>query len=1007
MTGPDDARPNFFLLLGLDPAAPWDEALFHRELSRHEASWTRVAGGDGGPASEAGARLSLREQIDRVMRDPELREAERERAAQAEEAARNAQRAAVSNRLDVLLARGFLLEGEVAKLRADFAEVLDAHPDLGRRLAGAPVRQALSELPEALEPSHEEELRRHLDGVRAQSLYEVLREVDATVTHTSPREVLLRAAVALGDRAGASQDGRHPKARHWARLSILAGSVFESDDSRRRHDVSMWQARLQLLLADFEATLSVAAEVSAAQVELFLRRARESGVEDLDQARVQLVEHFRALRWPVQLPAEETQRQLTRLLQCVYCHELNEPHERACRTCGEDLDIPCPSCGQVEPRYGGGCRCGFPIGQRVRAESLLRKARSALDAHDLAGAESELDRVERLWHLPPDRADDLAARISATRRHLTETRDRATEEAAVVNLLIRQRKFVTAVQRLGAAPGGLPRREQLLAQAERAVERAQELHRQAQQPGRTSAARVRLYTEALQVCDDFAPARAALRGIPPAPPVRVRAKVEDLADGVRLDWQPSPDPDVSYEVYRGTGNQAPRYAEERSEQRRIGTTNGTTWRDGTAVEMPGRTLWYAVFTERHGAYSTAATADSVIVPAAATDVRAAAENGRVVLSAQVSERAARIEVRRTALDNGEERLVPFERGEGRAVDTDVRTGVRYRYTVSVSYRDDAGTEWWSPEVTCEVTPIERPVSLDPPTATALPTVTGMYRHLVQLRWPVEVGAVRIVRQPGAGQLREGDVVPEDKLGRGGRVLSGGPPVDDVWIDATLDLCSYFPVLLLEGSGYVGRARRYARASEPGDVEGAYDGAMVRLGWRWPDEVVAALVGYDPAGMPVDPTTAPGQRVVDRVGRGTYGGVELPVDVDELHVRVATVVRRHGLDFVTSGVPVRVRRPAVRVGYVVRTTRRHRELVLRAGQRVPLPGLVLVAGAGRDPYTRADGRTVLVVPPHQTVDGDRVIPLPRDSEREPYYRLFTDTAGDRMPVELVWLPTVGY
>lgn len=1004
MTGPDQERPNFFVLLGLDPAAPWDEALFNREFTRQRAGWTKAASGVGQRASRAKANLFLKEQIEKVMRDPERREEERKRAAQLDEVARNTRRAELSARLDVLLARGFLLEEEVTKLRVDYAEVLGADPDLGRRLDDAPVRPALSAVPEALDPTREREILNHLEGVRAQSLYDVLREVDATVTHTSPREVLLAAARVLGDRAQGTMDKRDPGVLHRERLSSLAGVVFESDDSRHRHDVSMRQARLRSLLRDFEATLSIAAEVSATQVELFLRQAREGGVEDLDQARSHLVAHFRALGWPVQLPAEETQRQLARLVQCAYCHELNEPHERVCRTCGEGLRIPCPNCAQVEPRYGGGCRCGFPIGQRALVESILAEARSALDRRDFVQVEVRLEKVERIWQLPPDRADDLTARIRATRQGLEEARGQITAVETTVRRLLQQRRFVAALAQLRAAPDGLPQRDQLLVQAEQAVERARELCQRARQPEHTSATRAELYAEALRICEDFESARSELRRIPPEPPRQVRAVVEGPAVGVRVEWRPSLDVDVSYVVVRGTGAEAPRYAEDRPDQRRIATIAGTTWRDQDAVGMPGRTLWYAVFTERRGTYSAPATAASVFVAADATDVRCVAEDGRVVLTWRMPEHAARIEVKRKALDSGVERTVKVEPGVGRAVDAEVRKGVRYRYTVSVGYRDTDGSEWWSPGVSRDVTPIERPVPPGPLTATAIPSRTGMHVHRVQLRWPpTEAGSVRIVRQAGAGWLREGEVLTESALRRDSLVLSDESPANDVWIEAGLDVCSYFPVLLVEDSGYVGRARRYAHTDEPADVEGEFGGATVRLGWCWPDGVVAALVGHDLVGPPTDPTAAAGQVVVDRVGGEPYGGVELPAGDGELYALVASVVRRGGLDFVTSGVPVRVRRPNVRVEYAVRTLRWRRELVLWAERPVTLPALVLVGRTGRVPHTRSDGMPVKDIPPGLTVHGERAVELKRGPGDESHHRLFTLTATDSVVVELAPRP----
>ncbi|GIJ27003.1 hypothetical protein Vqi01_21650 [Micromonospora qiuiae] len=1004
MTGQDDKRPNFFLLLGLDPNASWDQALFTREFAQHRASWTKASTGLGRRAQEAKKNLFLAKKIEQLMRDPTLREQERDQASQLQEAGRIARRRDLNDRLDVLLARGFLLDEEVSKLREDFAEALESSPELRQRLDAASVREAKPADEASLAPSVETELLNNLSGVGAKSLYDVLRDIDQAITDTSPRELLLAAADQLADRAHKIKDKRDPKVLHWERLSRLARVVFGTEEERRRHDVSMRRAQLRFLVSTFEEALSVAREMTAGQVELFLRRAREQGIDDLDDARSYLVAYFQTRKWPVQLPAEESQRQIARLIQCVYCHELNQPNERACRTCAEDLQIPCPNCGQVEPRYGGGCRCGFPIGQRMLVESLLVEVRSATERLDFAQAGLHLERAERIWRLPPGRSDDLTVSILAARGALDETQRQVTTMVATVERLIMGRQFVAAEQRLRAASEGLPRRDQLLKQAGRAVAQARKLYQRARHPDLPAATRAELYAEALRICDDFEPARSELQQIPPEPPSQVVALVDSPAVGVRLTWRPAPEPDVSYLVVRGTATRAPRHPEDLPDQQRLTTTTETTWWDRTATELPGQTLWYAVFTERRGTFSTPAVAAPVLVAADAADVRATAQDSAVVLTWRAPKHAARVEVRRTPLDSGADGAVLTGFAAGRAVDIEVHKGVRYRYTVRVAYRDASGALWWSPGVHQDITPVERPALPGPLTVTAKPTITGMYRHRVQLRWPAaDAGAVRVVRQAGAGWLREGEVVAEKVLGRDGRILADGE--DDIWIDSQFDVCSYFPVLLLENLGYVGRARRYAHVDEPTDVEGEFGGGSVRLGWRWPDGAVAALVGHDAVALPVDPTTAPGQLMVNRVGAELYGGLELPDGGDERYALVATVIRRDGLEFVTSGVPVSVRRPAVRVEYAVRhPALRRPELILWAERPTALPSLVLVSRLGRAPHTRADGTEVMKVP-ERTVRGQQTLALPRSTGDEPQYRLFTATTSDSVAVELAQRPAV--
>ncbi|HEY0697543.1 MAG TPA: hypothetical protein VGD43_07005, partial [Micromonospora sp.] len=391
--------------------------------------------------------------------------------------------------------------------------------------------------------------------------------------------------------------------------------------------------------------------------------------------------------------------------------------------------------------------------------------------------------------------------------------------------------------------------------------------------------------------------------------------------------------------------------------------------------------------------------DPVLVAADATDLRSRAEDGRVVLTWQLPEHATRVEVRRSAVDSADTVLLP-DVEPARVVATRVDNGVRYRYTVRVAYRDPSGRLWWSAGVDHTVTPVERPAPPGPLTVTAVPSKTGLFLHRTQVRWPAaEFGRIRVVRQPGAGSLREGERVGADTVDRNGHVLRETSPADDIWIEPHLEVCSYFPVLVIDDVGYVGRARRYAKAADPVDPQGEFVGSVVRLGWTWSGDATAALVGYDASTSPVDPTTASGQLVVARADGDRFGGCDLPVGGDGAHVVVAGVVRRHGVDFVTSGVGLSVQRAPHRVRYEVRApSRRRRELVLFPGQPLTLPALVLVGRPDRPPRTRDDGEPVARIEP-MPIAGRHPVRLPRADATELRYRLFTASAAESGTVEL--------
>jgi hypothetical protein len=410
-------------------------------------------------------------------------------------------------------------------------------------------------------------------------------------------------------------------------------------------------------------------------------------------------------------------------------------------------------------------------------------------------------------------------------------------------------------------------------------------------------------------------------------------------------------------------------------------------------------LTYAVFTERSGTLSAPAVAAPVVV-AADADVRCQAQDGQVVVTWSVPEHAVGAEVVRQTVGEPASPIVLAGAEAGRLVDTGVRNGVRYRYTVRIAYSDPGGRRLWSGGRSQDVTPRKRPAPPGPLIVTGSRPEFGFSEHKTQIRCPPpERGIVKVVRQAGSESLHNGDQRPEGDLRRDGLVLEGTPPVADFWIDKGITRCSYVPVLVLDGVGHVGPARRYALAPEPSDLQGEFIGAAVRLGWAWPEGHDEMLVGYDTTEQPLDPTAARGQVRVGRARGDRAGGCDISAARDErMFVIVATVVKHDGIDFMTSGVPLRVDRPTALIEYEVRSAGLRRpELVLRATQPVAVPALMLRGRTGKPPETRDDGRQLLELDPMR-LTGRYAKPLPKKSEGL-NYRLFTAHTADAASVRL--------
>src|SRR5262249_51484440 len=132
---------NFFIILGLSPDEPWDEEAYRRALSEKRNQWSRqrAIGIKRHDATDnAQLYLSYYREIERVMRDPHAREAEREAARRERAADVHRRRKVIADLLEMWLEKGYLLEEEYERLRDD--EALLADDTLRQRLEDAPRR---------------------------------------------------------------------------------------------------------------------------------------------------------------------------------------------------------------------------------------------------------------------------------------------------------------------------------------------------------------------------------------------------------------------------------------------------------------------------------------------------------------------------------------------------------------------------------------------------------------------------------------------------------------------------------------------------------------------------------------------------------------------------------------------------------------------------------------------------------------------------------------------------
>jgi hypothetical protein len=976
-------RPNFFLLLGLDPAAPWDQATYERALADSRNRWSRQSSGikDDPATVEAKRNLALIRDLKGVLLDPAKREAElaAARVAQADDLGRRQGR--LTERLDLMLAKGYLYDVERDALVADGADAA-----LIRRADAAEIRPfgRPRQDYERLDPGTERTLKTNLAIVRYRDLYQLLATADPLVTAISPLEQLTAAADALYRKARNVADKTRPEVGAQQTLAGLAREVFGSAAQRRRHDFSTLVAPMEAVAEQYAADLSPVRRVDARQFEVFLRTAAERAW-DLTLAQDVFAGYLRDRGWTVETPTETVTQRLRDQQPCPDCASLNDPAADHCVRCGAPLRGPCPWCGNQLQALDAACPdCGFPVGQRAWVHHLAEEAEAALARSDPDGAAVAVGDAQIAWPLGPDSDDELAVRLRTAAERMEQLRRTEHTSLAQITRLMDARSYRTAMTRLRSLGARSPAGEAMLASCLTVVREADELCAAARSAGLPPDRRAELYLRAMELCSDHREALRELRTIAPAPPGGLLVVVHEEDHRVRLTWEPAPDLGCSSVVIRVDGPVPPVTATGPG-LRRWPVRVGGSWED--EAPLVGLPMSYAVFTERDiggtiSARAAATTAPVLLTAPVTLTVRPG--DATAELSWTLPEHAIGVEIHREEVPSGAGRVRLKQPAAGlcQLTDSNVRNGQRYRYTVYARYpyrvpgrpedrRLSSGTAR-------EVTPGPVPEPPGKVYARGHPPPPGIsfYRHQVELSWAL----------PGPGLLRVVRTIPP------GRPLAAGTELDEADLDKTVldgrhqlrehrDLwladpvpCWYTPVLVVGGRCYAGESRPYAPGPEVDELEADYAGAAARLTWTWPEGVTEALVAWGETAAPPDPLAATRQVRVGRAAYDRVGGYDLPGrPARELFIQVAAVIRTEDDEFVTSGTDVHTVRQSVQLRYEVRRGRmgRRPELVLRPDRPASLPELKLHWRTDQCPAGRDDPH-ILVSP--DRAEGELVVPL---------------------------------
>jgi hypothetical protein len=401
------SRPNFFMLLDLQPDTAWDQAVFEQVLKKKRNEWSRQSAGVAKKALVAKQNLALIPKIQEVMADPKLRMQEA-RAARLEQASvRRQEFEQFEKQLAFLNARETATEEEVKKFIATFQQLLSPQEIRNRIQVEIKAPASTESLP-ALDASIAKRIVSLLQFLRKSTLYDLLQCPPQTATAE-----LCRAAESLYTQLVRLP----PTAEVTARIELagLARDIFQSDETRRRYDAHLKLEALDRLLAELDAAMerSVDEELHPKQVTLYLEHARRQGWQE-QEALAKLKEHARQRKWIITLPASSGSEQQ---VICPNCRHVNAAGQRFCSSCRFVLALDCPRCGVLVSSEAATCgQCGFAVGNRLLVDRLLEELREVLTTGDSERAGDLLQQVEQAWQ--PGTPDSRSLQIKSYRMEM-------------------------------------------------------------------------------------------------------------------------------------------------------------------------------------------------------------------------------------------------------------------------------------------------------------------------------------------------------------------------------------------------------------------------------------------------------------------------------------------------------------------------------------------------------------------------------------------------------------
>ncbi|GER86255.1 hypothetical protein KDW_04170 [Dictyobacter vulcani] len=977
---------NYFILLDINPDAPWNEADFEKRVREKRNQWTRKANGVG--KSALIARQSLAQLKGYEMLKKPLEREKQAQAARIERAsAQGEARSRLQKRLDFITPKGYIEPDEFATLIKDYPML--SEQDI-RGMLSVPVKTSPSPATsttsaiQPLEPSTFKKINESLSILNMSTLYEVLG-LDRTISN----EHLLQAAEKLYNDMAKRQPSSEVDAKKD--LAGQARVIFKTAEMRRSYDESVHLSTLEEILKHLSESIShnMLKEVTPEQEQVFLEQARKAGWNE-EVAREKLIERARKRGWFIHMPASKPQPQATKLLRCGRCKHMNEPNRKFCQSCNLELLTSCPSCGTTVQADGIYCGdCGFAIGNHYRVDDLLE---NFLHTQDLATAQSLLDEAATLWG--PAKPDERVQKINAYQARLDKQRQEQQAFQQQLEKLIEDRQLFAAKRYLDSNHNQIAEAKSNQKRIDDGITQARNLLNTAQST-RDREEKANLYRMALRMCSDYAEARKLLSEMPPTPAAALQSRVNGTL--VILTWNESPTQGVRYQIVC----KAHKQPISPGDGTLLATVSATTYND-TRAEI-GVPLYYAIFTECEGisASQPALLSTPIFLLQDIQDELIEVGNQHIILKWSAPTNVQTIIVIRKenlaprTIDDGQ-RLMLSE--NSRLIDTNVLNGRTYYYKIFSQFSNQGQTLTSAGKV-IQARPEAPPAVIMELDISNERQAQG-YR--VQLKWKApSKGKVVILKSKRSTKMAAGEIISIEQLQHHGNILEGqGDSLSDEW--SNQGIYYYTPVVSFGGMAYIGAEVHYACIDEVKNLRAENLGSALRLQWDWPPTCQEVTLAYTYDGWHGKMVFS---RTITRAEYTNFGYFDIRgEEQQDYFIRITNTIRQDQQIISSAGAQIQARLAnKLELSYEIKKALLGNKRTLHIYAPTPgtVPSLSLVVRRDRLPAKKTDGERLWRIQGPIHIKKGLSFPLPdRKYEAYTFCKLYAeeDSAYDNLKIQ---------